>query len=74
VNKNQAVANVETLEEIKSKAVAPARFRTVLLAIFAGIAVLLAAVGIYGAVSYSVSQESMSLARHEGGPTDNLAP
>ena len=62
VNKNQAVANVETLEEIKSKAVASARFRTVLLAIFAGIAVLLAAVGIYGVVSYSVSQRVYEMA------------
>jgi putative ABC transport system permease protein len=56
VNKNQAVANVETLEEIKSQSVAPSRLRTVLLAIFASIAVLLAAVGIYGVVSYSVAQ------------------
>jgi putative ABC transport system permease protein len=62
VNRNQAVATVETLEEIKSKAVAPARFRTVLLAIFAGIAVLLAAVGIYGVVSYSVSQRLYEMA------------
>jgi putative ABC transport system permease protein len=62
VNKNQAVANVETLEEINSKAVAQARFRTVLLATFAGIAVLLAAVGIYGVVSYSVSQRVYEMA------------
>ena len=62
VNKNQAVANVETLEEIKSQSVAPARLRTVLLAIFAGIAVLLAAVGIYGVVSYSVAQRVHEMA------------
>ncbi|MGB6687281.1 MAG: ABC transporter permease [Terracidiphilus sp.] len=62
VNKNQAVANVETLEEIKSQSVAPARLRTVLLAIFAGIAVLLAAVGIYGVVSYSVAQRMHEMA------------
>jgi putative ABC transport system permease protein len=62
VNKNQAVANVETLEEIKSQSVAPAQLRTVLLAIFAGIAVLLAAVGIYGVVSYSVAQRVHEMA------------
>jgi predicted permease len=62
VNKNQVVANVETLEEIKSQLVAPARLRTVLLAIFAGIAVLLAAVGIYGVVSYSVAQRVHEMA------------
>jgi putative ABC transport system permease protein len=62
VNKNQAIANVETLEEIKSQSVAPARLRTALLAIFAGIAVLLAAVGIYGVVSYSVAQRVHEMA------------
>jgi predicted permease len=62
VNKNQAATNVETLEEIKTQSVAPARLRTMLLAIFAGIAVLLAAVGIYGVVSYSVAQRVHEMA------------
>jgi putative ABC transport system permease protein len=62
VNKNQAVANIETLEEIKTQSVAPARLRTALLAIFAGIALLLAAVGIYGVVSYSVAQRVHEMA------------
>ncbi|MBO0863123.1 MAG: ABC transporter permease [Chloracidobacterium sp.] len=62
VNKNQAVANIETLEEIKSQSVAPARLRTTLLAIFAGVALSLAAVGIYGVVSHSVAQRSREMA------------
>jgi putative ABC transport system permease protein len=62
VNNNQAVANIETLEEIKSQSVAPARLRTALLAIFAGIALLLAAVGIYGVVSCWVAQRVREMA------------
>jgi putative ABC transport system permease protein len=62
VNKNQAVANIETLEEIKSQSAAPARLRTALLAIFAGIALVLATVGIYGVDSYSVAQRLREMA------------
>ena len=62
VNNNQAVANIQTLEEIKSESVTPARLRTVLLAIFAGIALLLAGVEIYGVVSYSVAQRVREMA------------
>src|SRR5262249_44554571 len=52
----QVVANVRPMEAVVDRAVAGARFNTALLAIFAGIAFLLASVGIYGVISYDVGE------------------
>jgi len=49
---------VETMQQALSAAVAQPRFDTMLLVVFAGIAVLLAAVGIYGIIAYSVAQRT----------------
>ncbi len=51
----QPVADVRTMDRVVDEAVAGARFNTVALAIFAAIAFLLAAIGIYGVISYDVT-------------------
>jgi predicted permease len=56
VDPQQAVANVRTLDEMVSQSVAEPRLNMALLVSFAGIALLLACVGIYGVVAYSVAQ------------------
>jgi putative ABC transport system permease protein len=56
VDKDQPVSNIRTMNDIVSESVARQRFSMLLLGVFAGIALLLAAVGIYGMMSYSVTQ------------------
>ena len=56
IDQDQPVSNIRTMDEIASRSIAPQRFSMLLFAIFAGVALLLAAVGIYGVMSYSVTQ------------------
>ncbi|HVZ47894.1 MAG TPA: FtsX-like permease family protein, partial [Gemmatimonadaceae bacterium] len=56
VDRGQAVYNVRMMDDVVGASVAPRRTNTVLIAAFAVLALLLAAIGVYAVVSYSAAQ------------------
>jgi putative ABC transport system permease protein len=61
VDKDIPISNIETMERLMAKSVAPRRFNLLLLGVFALAGLALAGLGLYGVIAYSVSQRKREI-------------
>jgi putative ABC transport system permease protein len=61
LDRDQPVAEIATMEQITSDSISQPRLEAMLLAAFAILALVLASVGIYGLISYSVAQRTQEI-------------
>jgi predicted permease len=61
IDRNQPLTSVKTMDEVIGATTAPRRFNTLLLGVFAAVALMLAALGIYSVISYSITLRTQEI-------------